>query len=212
MKKLLILILVVNSAFASSQEIALPDNLPFKRSLIITSTLLLNSPQNDPEKVAELSSKIADYAVLEAKAKSVVEPLRAARKTLKDAAQKITFKDIDDLKAVTLQLQKDTDELVSHNLIELHRDNLTQFDESTLPVLHSKEFAQLLEAGEKYRDLQTELQKHPLFEDIEKTRRELKRLMNSYLHENYASLQELHKAFNDAAQSVNIYLEAALRE
>jgi hypothetical protein len=192
-------------AFSADKE-ELPE-MPFKKSLTLTSVLIFKSAYPDEEKITKLANTIAQYASLESKAEEVVHPLIETRKALKQAAMAATFKNSEDFNQVYELLKKNTDDLAAHNLQELQRDKLIRFDEKAESVLGSNQYAAILAAAKKYQTAQIALQKHPLFMQLEQTRIELKPLMHDFLKKNFSNIDELQKAFNNSIQSVNVYLD-----
>jgi hypothetical protein len=185
----------------------LPE-MPFKKSLTLTSVLLFDAPHKDVDSVAQLTSKLSNYAILEAQAEKVVEPLRDARKRLKKIIADTTFKNEQDLNNVFDQIKKETDQIAAHNLEEMQRDRLIKFNENGKPVLGSKQYEVLLQAAKEYQKQQLELQKHPLFSQLQTARKELKPLMYAFLKQNYPSVQQIQEAFNEPIKKVNIFLNA----
>lgn len=203
----LILLLLSSITYAVEQNtLDLPNDIPFKKSLTLTTLLLFDSPQENTKMVAELGTKLTDYAILESKAKEVVKPLVTARKKYKQTVSNTIFKNDQDLKNVIKQIQQTTDENTAHNIQELYRDNLIQFNEHLEPVASSVQYTNILEVAQQYQSKQFELKKHPLFAVIEKARQELKVLMNDFLHKNYKTIQQLQEEFNVSVKKVNVYL------
>lgn len=193
---------------AEQNSVGLPNEIPFKKSLTLTSVLLFDSPQENPELVNELGAKLTQYAVLESRAKAVLNPLVMARKQYKQMVSKTVFKNKQDLEKLMAQIRKETDEDTAHNISELLRDHLIQFDENVEPVSTSAQYSTILELAKQYQRQQTNLKKHPLFGDIEEARKELKVLMHEFLHKNYSTIQQLQEDFNVPLDKVNTFLNA----
>jgi hypothetical protein len=187
---------------------ALPKDIPFKKSLTLTTTLLFDTPYEDTKMVKELTDLVSNYMVLESKAISVVKPLKKARKDLKTAVQDTIFKNGQDLNSVIAALTQDTDEETAHNLQELHRDKLIKFDATAKEVLASDRYNVIKTKALKYQATQKELKANPLFAEIESVRKKLKPLMHQFLLENFKTMQDLEKAFNEPIDKVNVYLRA----
>lgn len=186
---------------------AIPE-MPFKRALIITTTLLYNEPQRNTEGAIDLAVKLSNYEILENKAEEVVRPLRESRRVLKQTIKNATFQDEQDLKNVFNQLKIDTNEDTAHNIEELQRDDLIHFNHDAQPVYKTKKYDSILEVAKIFQQNQMKLQKHPLYGKIEEARKELKPLMMKFLRQNYANVEVLQQAFNDPVQQVNDYLNA----
>lgn len=196
---------------SNQQKYVLPE-MPYKKSLILTSVLLFNSPHKDVEFVKLLISKMSNYEILESQAESIIEPLRSSRKAYKQILVKTVFKDDADLLNVTQQLKEDTDEITSHNIEELHRDKLIKFNSNVSPVFGSEQYKEILYLAKKYQLQQFELQKHPLFQKLETARSELKPLMYEFLRQNYSSLLQLQEGFNEPVTQVNNFLNAMIEK
>ncbi len=194
---------------SNQQEFILPE-MPYKKSLILTSILLFNSPHRDVEFVKLLVSKMSNYEILESQAAEIIEPLRTSRKTYKEILIRTVFKDETDLLNVKRQLTQDTDEITSHNIEELHRDKLIMFDNDASPVFGSEQYKEILSLAKKYQVQQFELQKHPLFQELETARTELKPLMYEFLRQNYSTPLQLQEAFNEPVIQVNNFLNAMI--
>lgn len=192
-------------------EYVLP-RMPYKKSLILTSILLFNSPHKDVEFEKLLINKMSDYKIIESQVESIIEPLRSSRKIYKQILVRTVFKDEADFLNVTQQLKEDTDEITSHNIEELHRDNLIKFDNDALPVFGSEQYKEILCLAKKYQAQQLELHKHPLFQELEAARLELKPLMYEFLRQNYSNPLQLQEAFNEPVTQVNHFLNAMIEK
>lgn len=197
--------LTCNTGFCFGNE--LPE-MPFKKTLTLTTVLFYNAPQKDTEAVTKLANSLTNYITLQSQAEEVVKPLMATRRAFKQIVAETTFKNEQDLKQVVDQLTKDTDKLASHNIEELQRDKLIKFNASVEPVLGSTKYETILKAAKSYQQQQFELQKHPLFPKLEESMKTLKPLMYAFLKENYNSVEQLQKDFNKPIDQVNIFLDA----
>jgi broad specificity phosphatase PhoE len=179
------------------QKAPLPAEMPFKKSLLLTSLLLVNSTQKDMGLVAKLLSAITEYKAAEAAIEDAQGKAREARKAFKKHIEGCSF-----TKEFFESLKRALCTEAENNLKELERDGRITFDANAKKP-DSDQIEHLTALLKAASDRVVE---HPRYGEFKKARKALNPLMDQFLKSNYANIQAMQTEFNDVVRDVTDYL------
>jgi len=201
--------LIIKQLWSKIMQTNLPEKMPFQKTISLTTLLLFNHSCKDTKLVTDLTSKLAQYAILQSQSLLGTEQIKQSRRAYKQLVVKTTFKDVQDFNNLVEKIKKDVDETAVGPIEELARDKLVQYDENLVQSASNLEQCQkILLNAKTYHNLNVEGKNKGEIKELKAKKKELKKVMQQFLKSNYDTVQQLQKAFNEPVEKVNNYLNA----